>query len=100
TGRNDDRFAGVETARGRDRGYGDDEGGDPAGRGTGSGSPPAGAGCGSGGRRSRVPVPLRVKQTAQAARSFSRHVGSSARRRCTRWATGGCVTNNAARPVS
>src|SRR5439155_8822891 len=36
----------------------------------------------------------------QAARSFSRQVGSSARRRRTRSLTGGCVTNSAARPSS
>src|SRR6185503_10033745 len=39
-------------------------------------------------------------RTGYAARSFSRQFGSSARRRCTRSLTGGCVTNRAARPVS
>lgn len=46
-----------------------------------------------------------VKEPAQvefihAALSFSRHSGSTARRRCTRSPIGGCVPNNAAKPTA
>src|SRR5262249_14841635 len=50
------------------------------------------------GERCAARVVLRVADL-HAASSFSRHPGSISRSRRTRSATGGCVTNSAARPT-